>query len=179
MKASKFFVIASGVLLTSAILFSCSSIPSGAKAVTDFELKRYMGKWYEIARLDFKYEKNLDSTTAMYSINDDGSVKVVNRGYNYVTNENQEAIGKAKFRTSDSSIGELKVSFFGPFYAAYNVVAIDSDYQYALVAGGTTKYLWILSRTKTVPEEVKQEYLAIAQSIGYNTDELVWVNQDR
>lgn len=165
------------VLLSCVASISCSSIPKGAQAVSNFDLQKYLGDWYEIARLDFKYERNLNSTTALYTLNENGTVKVTNRGYNYVTNENQEAIGTAKFRSSDTKKAELKVSFFGPFYAGYNVIAIDSDYQYALVAGSSTKYLWILSRTKTIPESVKNDYLQKAKSIGYNTEALVWVEQ--
>lgn len=158
-------------------MVSCSSIPKGAQAVNNFDLQKYLGSWYEIARLDFKYERNLNSTTALYTLNDDGMVKVTNRGYNYVTKEHQESIGKAKFRSSDVNKAELEVSFFGPFYAGYNVIEIDEDYQYALVAGASTKYLWILSRTKTIPESIKTAYLEKAQKIGYKIEDLVWVEQ--
>ena len=165
------------LLLASAILVSCASIPDGAKAVEGFEVDRYLGKWYEIARFDFRFEKDLDNTTAEYSLNDDGSVRVVNRGYNYVKGESTEAIGKAKFR-GESDIAELKVSFFGPFYSGYNVIAIDQDYRYALVVGNDTGYLWILSREKTIPDDVKAEFLGIAESIGCDTSDLVWVEHD-
>lgn len=160
-----------------AALQSCRSIPKGAKAVQNFNKNKYLGKWYEIARLDFKFERNLDHTIAEYSINEDGSIKVVNRGHNYKTGEMKEAVGKAKFVGADTE-AKLKVSFFGPFYAGYNVLAIDEDYQYALVAGKNLKYLWILSRKKTIPENVKENYLEIAQNVGYHTTDLIWVKQD-
>ena len=73
----------------------------------------------------------------------------------------------------------LKVSFFGPFYSGYNVLAIDDEYKYALIAGESTKYLWILSREVNIPEEIKNKYLKIAKEIGYNTDDLVWVEHDK
>ena len=160
-------------------LFSCSSsIPMGAKAVSPFDSERYLGKWYEIARLDFKFEEDLDSTTAEYSLKNDGKIKVINKGFNTKKKEWEEAIGKAKFVGSDS-VGMLKVSFFGPFYSGYNVIAIDQGYNYALVAGESLKYLWILSRETTIPEEIKTKYLEIASGIGYETEELLWVNHDK
>lgn len=177
MKKSILLVLGSTFIFS--FFISCKSIPTGAESVSNFDLLKYLGKWYEIARLDFKYEKNMDSTTALYTLNNDGSVKVTNCGYNYVTSKNQEAVGKAKFRGKDTSTAELKVSFFGPFYAGYNVIALDENYQYALIAGSSTKYLWILSRTTTIPDDVKEKYLDLAKSVGYNIDDLVWVNQSR
>ncbi len=160
-------------------LWSCSnSIPEGAVAVKPFYKEKYLGKWYEIARLDFKYERDLDNTTAEYSLNDDGTIKVVNQGYNTKKGKWTEAIGKAKF-VGEENIAMLKVSFFGPFYSGYNVIAIDEEYRYALVAGQSLDYLWILSRDTTIPDEIKNKYLKIAQEIGYNTSELIWVKHDR
>jgi apolipoprotein D and lipocalin family protein len=111
--------------------------PAGAHTVSNFNLQKYLGKWYEIARIDFKHEKNLSNTSAEYTLNEDGTVGVINKGYNDVKGEWESATGKAKFRGS-ANVGELKVSFFGPFYAGYNVLAVDADYQYALVAGEDT-----------------------------------------
>jgi len=165
------------VLLAAVLLSSCASIPEGFTPVNNFELEKYLGKWYEIARFDFTFEKDLNNTTAEYSLNKDGSVKVVNRGFNYVKNEQEEAVGKAKFR-GGKDVAELKVSFFGPFYAGYNVIALDENYQYALVAGDSLDYLWILSRTKIIPEEVKNNYLDIARLGGYDTSRFVWVEHD-
>ncbi len=160
------------------ILNSCLTIPKGATAVKDFELQKYLGKWYEIARMDFKFERNLNNTTANYSVNKDGSVKVDNGGYNYKTKELKQAIGKAKF-IGDHNIARLKVSFFGPFYASYNVIALDKDYKYALVAGKDTGYLWILSRETTLPDNIKQNYLKIASDSGFKTSDLIWVEQGK
>ena len=160
-----------------ALIASCKSIPRGAKPVNNFDPKRYLGNWYEIARLDFKYEKNLNNTMAHYSLKDNGDIKVLNSGYNYKKQEWTSSIGNAKFR-GDQSEAALKVSFFGPFYSGYNVIALDDQYQYALVAGKNTDYLWILSREKTIPDVVKQQYLKIASDIGYNTADLVWVEHN-
>lgn len=163
--------------LTLLIFSSCAKMPKGAEPVKNFQKEKYLGKWYEIARLDFKYERNLNNTTATYSLNDDGTIKVDNQGYNYVKKEWDQAIGKAKF-VGDETVGQLKVSFFASFYSGYNVIALDSDYTYALVAGKNLNYLWILSREKTIPEAIKQEYLGIAEELGYKISDLVWVEHD-
>lgn len=172
-----YFTLALGVC---ALLWSgCRvSIPKGAKAVKPFDTKQYLGKWYEIARLDFKFEKNLNNVTAEYSDQDNGLIKVDNRGYDTVKNEWKQSVGKAKF-VKDPQEARLKVSFFGPFYAGYNVIAIDPDYQYALVAGNNLKYLWILSRKTTIPEKIKNDYLKQAKQLGYDTSDLIWVKHDR
>lgn len=172
MKASSLPIFICGLILTLG-LFSCASIPEGARAVTNFELNRYLGKWYEIARLDFKFEEGLDNTTAEYSLNKNGTVKVDNKGRRTETGEREQAIGKAKF-AGDTDVGMLKVSFFGPFYSGYNVIMLD-DYQHTLVAGANLKYLWILSRTPSIPDEVKERYLAKAKELGYQIEDLVWV----
>jgi apolipoprotein D and lipocalin family protein len=156
---------------------SCRTIPKGAVAVKPFDKEQYLGKWYEIARLDFKYERNLKNVTADYSLNKDGSIRVVNRGYNTKKGEWEEAVGKAKF-VGDEDVAKLKVSFFGPFYSGYNVIAIDENYQYALVAGNSLDYLWILSRETNIPDEIKEEYLKIAEDIGYTTSDLLWPEQE-
>ncbi len=176
----KFKQSISKVMLLSLMLgfFSCATIPKGAEAVQGFEKEKYLGKWYEIARMDFRFEKNLNKTTATYSIKENGMIKVDNQGYNTVKKEWTQAIGKAKFAGPDH-VAMLKVSFFGPFYAGYNVIAIDKDYQYALVAGKNLDYLWILSRKTSIPDEIKTEYLALAEKIGFKTADLIWVEHDK
>lgn len=169
-------LVGAGIAL---LLYSCKSkIPDKAVVVTNFDKAKYLGKWYEIARLDYKWEKDLNNVTAEYSLNEDGTIKVDNKGYNVKKDKWEESIGKAKFVKKDN-VGMLKVSFFGPFYSGYNVVAIDPDYKYALVAGESLKYLWILSRETSIPENIKLDYLRKAQEIGYDTSELVWVKHDR
>lgn len=162
-----------GVVLLSA----CSSVPKGAVVVKPFDKNRYLGKWYEIARFDFRFEKNMNNTTAEYSLNDDGTIKVVNAGYDTLQKKWKEAVGKAKFAGSPEE-AKLKVSFFGPFYSAYNVIALDDQYKYALVAGKNLDYLWILSREKTIPNDVKNNYVQLASSIGFETGKLIWVEHN-
>jgi apolipoprotein D and lipocalin family protein len=157
---------------------SCLTIPKGAVAVKPFDKGKYLGTWYEIARMDFRFERNLNNTTANYSINADGSIKVVNRGFNYITKEWKQAVGKAKFLGKQDE-ARLKVSFFGPFYASYNVIALDNEYKYALVAGKNLSYLWILSRETAIPEDIKQNYLHLAESLGYKISDLIWVKHDQ
>lgn len=159
-------------------IFSCATLPKGAVAVSPFNKQKYLGKWYEIARLDFKFEKDMNNTTAEYSLNSNGTIKVYNRGYNVKKKKWKQAIGKAKFAGNENT-AMLKVSFFGPFYSGYNVIALDDAYQYALVAGASLKYLWILSRKPSIPAEIKDKYLKLAESIGYKTGDLLWVQHNQ
>lgn len=161
-----------------AVISACSTIPNGASAVKPFDKEKYLGKWYEIARFDFRFERNMNNTTAEYSLNEDGTIRVVNSGYDTTKNEWKQATGKAKFR-GDPDVAKLKVSFFGPFYSPYNVIALDQEYKYALVAGKNLKYLWILSREKTIPENFRKDYLKLAEEIGFKTDNLIWVEHDK
>jgi apolipoprotein D and lipocalin family protein len=168
-------VIPMGLVPVFAFAFSSNS--GQFAAVKPFTLSKYTGQWFEIARMDFRFERNLTHVTANYSLNKNGTVKVVNRGYDTVKNVWKQAVGKAKFAGSTDE-ARLKVSFFGPFYAAYNVIALDKDYKYALVAGSSRKYLWILSRETTVPEDIRQKYLRIAADLGFKTSDLVWTLQE-
>lgn len=161
-----------------ALFFSCASIPKKATPVKNFDINKYAGNWYEIARFDYRFEKNLDNVMAHYSLNEKKHVIVVNSGYNNKKNKWVSAKGVAKFR-GDKKSAALKVSFFGPFYSGYNVVALDDKYKYALVAGKNLDYLWILSREKTIPEPIKTDYLEIAEKIGYDTSKLIWVQHDK
>ncbi|OMP78576.1 MULTISPECIES: lipocalin family protein [unclassified Chitinophaga] len=165
--------IAAGLIFYKSV--TSVSIPRGAKAVSPFDAEKYLGKWYEIARLDYKFEKNLNNVTATYSKNENGSIRVDNKGFNYQSQEWKESVGKARFVNSPEE-GRLKVSFFGPFYAGYNVIALDADYQYALVAGDNLNYMWILSRETTIPDHIKENYLEIARQIGFDTSKLIWTD---
>jgi apolipoprotein D and lipocalin family protein len=154
---------------------SCTGIPDGVQAVEDFELQNYLGTWYEIARLDHRFERGLSSVTATYSLRDDGGVKVVNRGYYADAAEWDEVVGKAYF-IGDTDVGRLKVSFFGPFYGAYNVVALDrQDYRYSLVVGPNRSYLWILARSPDLDRAIVQRLVDKAEQLGFATDELIFV----
>lgn len=150
--------------------------PKDVKIVDNFQLSRYLGTWYEIARLDHSFERGLDHVTANYSLRDDGGVKVVNRGYNVKKQQWQESIGKAYFIGSPQQ-ASLKVSFFGPFYGGYNVIDLDDEYQHALIAGPNRDYLWILSRTPTIDTQTQQRLVAVAQHYGFPVDKLIWVEQ--
>jgi apolipoprotein D and lipocalin family protein len=164
------FLIISNIM---GIINSCSTIPKGVTPVQNFNQQKYLGQWYEIARMDFRFERNLSDVTAIYSLNTDGSIKVNNQGFDTIKRKWKQALGKAKF-VSSSQIGMLKVSFFGPFYAGYNVVAIDSEYQYALVIGNKPAYMWILSRRTSIPEDIKNNFLKLAKEAGCNISLLVW-----
>lgn len=159
-------------------LSACANIPQGAIPVKNFQSDRYLGKWYEIARMDFRFEKGLNNTTANYTLNEDGSIRVENRGFDYKKSVWKQAIGKAKFKGATDE-ARLKVSFFGPFYSGYNVIALDEAYQYALVAGKDLGYLWILSREATIPDTIKESYLELAKSLGYDTEALIWVEHSK
>jgi len=161
-------------------LAACSTAPpEGLRPVTSFEINRYLGQWYEIARLDHSFERGMSDVNATYQLQDDGSVKVINRGYDTQRQAWKEAIGRALF-IGDSSTGSLKVSFFGPFYGGYHVIALDQqNYRWSLVAGPDRDYLWILARDKTLPAEVREQLLSQARALGFATDKLIWVEQTR
>ena len=159
-------------------LSGCLGIPEGVKPVQDFEIERYLGTWYEIARLDHSFERGLSNVTAEYSLRDDGGVRVINRGFKTSANKWDEAEGKAYF-VDDKTLGKLKVSFFGPFYGAYNVIALDEQaYQWSLVVGPDTGYLWILSRTPVLEQAIIEQLISKAKSHGFDTDKLIFVSQE-
>ena len=167
-------IIAAIIFLTTAIsiFYSChSSLSVDKSAVTTFDLNRYMGKWYEIARFDHRFERDMTHCTAVYTMQKNGTVKVVNRGYR--NDDWRISNGKAK-RTSKP--GVLRVSFFGPFYSDYRVLMVASDYSYALIGGSNDDYLWILSRTPRLDEDTRNRILFEAQRRGYQTDKLIWVD---
>ena len=167
-----------GLLLAAGFLLAgCVGIPEGVEPVDEFELDRYLGKWYEIARLDHSFERGLEQVTAEYSVREDGGVRVINRGYSVADGDWSEAEGKAYFvRNPDE--GYLKVSFFGPFYGAYVVFGLDKDnYQYSFVTGPNRSYLWLLSRTPAVDPQVLELFLRRSSELGFATDALIFVKQ--
>ena len=177
-KITKIVIPVSLGILSLLIFNSCSvGIPDGATAVQNFAAKKYLGKWYEIARFDFRFEKNLNNVTAEYSMKENGHIKVDNRGYDYLKKEWKQSTGEARF-VGNENVARLKVSFFKPVWAGYNVIDLDENYKYALVAGNSLEYLWILSREKTIPEDIKQRFLEKAKSGGYNISNLIWVKHD-
>lgn len=156
-------------------LVGCSNtgIPEGLEAVEGFELERYLGQWHEIARLDHPFERGLERVTATYSLRDDGGIRVINRGYDTQKGEWDEAEGRAYF-VEDESVGRLKVSFFGPFYGGYNILALGDDYDYSLVSGPDRSYLWILSRTPELDPERLRQLVRKAESYGFDTGDLIY-----
>ena len=151
-------------------------VPEGTEPVTGFDLEPYLGKWYEIARLDHSFERGMSNVTAEYSLREDGGVRVINRGHLEKDDKWKEAEGKAYF-VDDTSVGKLKVSFFGPFYGAYNVIALDKEaYQWSLVAGPDTEYLWILSRTPELDKSIVDQLLTQAESYGVEVEDLIFVD---
>ncbi|MCW8327349.1 lipocalin family protein [Photobacterium sp. SDRW27] len=160
-------------ILIFTILTGCTGMPERVTPVENFQLNRYLGTWYEIARLDHRFERGLTQVSATYSLNDDGSVKVINKGFNHDDNEWKEAEGKAKFVNSPD-IGHLKVSFFGPFYGSYVIFFLETDYSTALVSGYNTDYFWILSRHPQLDHRQIETYKAIARQAGFNTNKLIF-----
>lgn len=159
-------------------LSACNQVPAQVEPVSPFQLDKYLGEWVEIARLDHRFERGLTEVTAHYSLREDGGLKVVNRGYDAKKNEWNEAIGKAYF-VDDTNTGQLKVSFFGPFYGGYNIAKLDDDYTMALIIGPSLDYAWILARAKNPEHEVCDAYVAEAEKIGITTANWMWIQECR
>lgn len=154
-----------------------TSPPKGVEPITNFDVNRYLGTWYEIARLDHRFERNLDFVTAEYSLRSDGRIKVVNQGYDKRNARWKSAEGKARFN-GEKNVGSLGVSFFGPFYGGYFIFDLDPDYQHVLICGPSKNYLWILSRTPTMDPAVYDALVAKARALGFPTDTLIKVDQN-
>ena len=155
-------------------LTACVGTPENVEPVSNFELEKYLGTWYEIARLDHSFERGMDEVTATYSLRKGGGVTVVNRGFVSKKDKWKEATGKAFFVTEPDT-GHLKVSFFGPFYGAYIIFELDhDDYQYSLVAGSNKNYLWLMSRNADLDEATKQALIEKAGALGFDTDALIF-----
>lgn len=165
-----------GIVLVAILVAGCTGLPDRVTPVSGFDVNRYLGTWYEIARLDHRFERGLEKITAHYSLREDGGLKVVNRGFDRQRGEWREAEGKAYF-IDDPQTGRLKVSFFGPFYGGYNIIELDHDgYRYALVCGPDTSYLWILARQPDLDREIVDRLVARASSLGFDTQQLIYVN---
>jgi apolipoprotein D and lipocalin family protein len=165
-------------LLVTLLLNSCTGVPEGLEPVTGFEPNRYLGTWYEIARLDHSFERNLINVTAHYSRKESGEIVVVNKGFNRKTGEWKEIKGHARF-IENESVGSLKVSFFGPFYGGYHIIVLDKEnYAYTMVAGPNRSYLWILARDKTLNPETLSDLVSRAKQWGFDTENLIYVEQN-
>jgi len=156
------------------LLTGCLGAPQGVEPVENFQVDRYLGEWYEIARLDHSFERGLQQVTAEYSIREDGGIRVINRGAEQ-GGDLKQAEGRAYF-VENPGIGHLKVSFFGPFFGAYIIFELDAeDYQYAFVAGNSTDYLWLLARTPAVSDDLIKRFVQRSRALGFDTDQLIWV----
>tara|TARA_B100000497_G_scaffold95655_1_gene107324 strand:- start:873 stop:1367 length:495 start_codon:yes stop_codon:yes gene_type:complete len=164
-------------MLCIVLLVSCTGLPDNVEPVSQFNTEQYLGTWYEIARLDHSFERNLERVTATYGLNEDGSISVLNKGFNTEKGEWRQAEGVAKPMGS-SDIAHLKVSFFGPFYGTYAVFELADDYSHAFVSGYNTDYLWLLAREPDVSAEVRQRFINESQALGFDTSKLIWVSTD-
>jgi apolipoprotein D and lipocalin family protein len=165
------------LILSTLFLGGCLGMPDNVSPVKDFQLDRYLGKWYEIARLDHSFERGLQQVTAEYALRDDGGVSVKNRGFSTDKKAWSEAIGKAYF-VNDPGEAYLKVSFFGPFYGSYVIFELGKNYEYAFVSGPDLSYLWLLSRKKEVDPAVMSRFIKKSQELGFDTNELLLVEHD-
>lgn len=166
-----------GLLVILLFLVGCVGIPENIKPVEHFKLEKYLGKWYEIARLDHSFERGLINISAEYSLRDDGGVKVINRGFSPEKREWNEAEGKAYF-VENPNQAYLKVSFFGPFYGSYIVFDLDENYRYSLISGPDKSYFWILAREKVIDEKLKTQLIAKAAELGFDTSKLIFTTHD-
>jgi lipocalin len=175
-----FLVILAVVTAFSGLNTGCKTAQTtvNTSTINELDLDRYLGTWYEIARYDHSFERDLVGVTATYSLRDDGKIKVVNAGYkNTLNGKYNEAVGKAKQPHPEKEPGKLKVSFFWIFYADYFILELDEDYQWVLIGSSSDKYLWILSRTPQLEKETLNHILSKAEERGYDTSKLIWVEQ--
>lgn len=161
------------IIIASFFTISCMAQKTDNTPVGEFNLQRYLGNWYEIARMNHSFEKGISHAQANYTLQGDGSILVVNSGIK----KGKVKVSQGKAKLTDT-VGVLRVSFFGPFYSDYRVLMVDPDYQYALVGSRKDKYLWILSRTPVLSDTVLCEILREAGDRGYRTDGLIWVEHD-
>ena len=166
------------IIVMISILLSCTGVPDGLEPVKDFELERYLGKWYEIARMDHSFERGMNNVSATYSVAESGDITVVNRGFKPKEEKWKSITGKAR-SAGDENLGSLEVSFFGPFYGSYNIIALDmQNYNYALVVGPSRSYFWILSRERTMNRALLDDLLSKAAAMGIDTEKLIMVEQN-
>ena len=165
------------MLFISALVFGASRNRIDRSTIKSLDLKSYMGRWHELARFDHSFERGMDNTMALYILQDDGKVIVLNSGWK--DGEFKLAEGKAKYEDPKGDPGHLKVSFFLFFYSDYNVMMVDENYQISLVGSKSDNYLWILSRTPVPDPDLLQMVLDEAEARGYDTSKLIWVDQSR
>lgn len=130
-------------------------------------INRYIGKWFEIAKIPNIFQPNMTNIVAEYATNNDATIKVTNSGY--VNNNLKQIVGTAKLTDKDDL---LKVSFFPNIYSDYRILGIDEDYQYAVIGGSDKDFLWILSRYNKIDKEIYEWLVDVARKEGYNVDKL-------
>ena len=157
-------------------LTACTGVPEGIEPITGFDQSRYLGTWYEIARLDHSFEHGLSEVSATYGVNPDDTISVLNRGFDSEAGEWREAEGIARFVQS-ADVAHLKVSFFGPFYGSYVVFELGEDYDYAFVSGFNRNYLWFLARTPQVSEALREQFLETITDLGFESEDLIWLDE--
>jgi apolipoprotein D and lipocalin family protein len=161
------------------LLAGCTGRPDGVEPVSPFNISRYQGVWYEIMRLDHSFERGLTNVTATYNLLNDGTVGVLNRGFDREKCRWKEADGTAKFQR-EKTVASLSVTFFWPFSGGYHVFALDQqNYGYALVAGPSHGYLWILARRPDLPIEIRNDLVTKARRIGFPVDDLILVDHGK
>ena len=170
-KIKRLLIISSLLLIT-----ACTGKPEKVFPIQDFEISRYLGTWYEVARLDHSFERGLQKVTAEYSLREDGGIDVVNRGYSPEKDQWKKAKGKAYF-VNNKNEGYLKVSFFGPFYGSYIIFELDKEnYDYAFISGPDTDYLWLLSRKPNPPQKIIDRFTQLSMELGFDINELIFVS---
>jgi apolipoprotein D and lipocalin family protein len=165
------------LLLITSLLIACAGIPDGIKPVEQFEVNRYTGLWYEIARLDNWFERDLEKITAEYNLSQDGGVHVTNSGFNAKEGKREYAYGKAYF-IDKADVGSLKVSFFGPFYGGYHIIDLDKEnYSYVMITGNDKDYFWILAREPKLDNTILNTLVNKAKNLGFATEKLIYPKQ--
>lgn len=143
--------------------------------VSNLDVNRFMGSWYEIARYEHSFEKGMTHVKANYSLLPDGTIRVLNSGMK--NGKKKEIEGKARKKKDSNSNSKLEVSFFLWFYSDYFVFELDDNYQYAVIGSSSDKYLWILSRTPQLPQSIINDLLIKIKKRGYDTSKLYFVPQ--
>jgi apolipoprotein D and lipocalin family protein len=167
------------ILLLSALVCGCTGLPEGVEPVRPFDLQRYKGEWFEIMRLDHSFERGLTNVTATYTLRNDGSVGVLNKGFDRKSCRWKEADGRAVFQGAPDT-ASLSVTFFWPFAGGYHVAALDQqDYSWALISGPSKTYLWILARQPDLSADIRNHLVDKARSMGFPVDDLILVDHGK
>lgn len=171
----KFFAFLSAVIAVAATGCSIKNRTDHIPAVSDFDLPRYMGTWYEIARYPHSFERGLSHVSATYFLLPDGSVRVLNQGIS--ADGTERLIEGIVVAGEPAGSGNLKVSFFRPFYGAYRIIYLSPEYDLAIVTSSTKEYLWLLSRFREISPEQRDFFLKKITDFGFSSEKVVFVDQ--